>query len=224
MPTFGFSAFLKLISLNPRPQRAIIRQRLTATKKKGYDFHRSLKLLAQDYLVESVPLDKLLSKAETIKRIPERKSAKRGLQALGTWRALNPGSIFSFEPVLFESPGGYFKVQFLPNFGIQLDGKNVAVHIWNTASTELDVRMTYAALSLFPSLYTAHEMCPNDLAVLSLPKSQLYRLGEVEDHSEMGSRLIRRLENIFEEIGREGDRPPTPPKGRPTAPPPNGVR
>ncbi len=224
MPTFGFSAFLKLISLNVRPQRTLIRQRLAKTKKDGYDFHRSLKLLAEDYLVEGVPLVELLSKAEAIKRIPERVSAKRGLQALGAWRVLNPGPIFSFEPVLFESPGRYFKVQFLPNFGVQLGGKNVAVHVWNTASPELDVRMTYAALSLFPALYKQHEACPDDLAVLSLPRSQLYRVGEVEDHSEMGRRLILRLENIFEEIGREGDRPTPSPKGRPTAPPPGGGR
>ena len=219
MPTFGFSAFLKLISLNVRPQRTLVRQRLLATRSAGYDFHRSLKLRANQYLVDGVPLPEVLLTAEDIARAPERRSAKTGLERLGIWRVLNAGPILSFEPVLFESPAKNFKVQFLPNFGIRLGGETLAVHIWNTAKTDLDIRMTYAALSLFPALYADEKAQPDDIAVLSLPNSRLYRLSEVEDQTEVGRRLVRRLDDLFEEIRREPTKPNAPPKGRPVTPP-----
>jgi hypothetical protein len=219
VPTFGFSAFLKLISLNSRPQRTLVRQRLSVSQSEGYDFHRSLKLRANRYLVDGVPLPDVLLTTAEIKRPPERRSAKTGLERLGIWRDFNAGPILSFEPVLFESPAKNFKVQFLPNFGIQLNRQNVAVHIWNTAKPDLDVRMAYAALSLFPSLYALQEVPPDDIAVLSLPNSQLYRLSEVEDQSEIGRRLVRRLDDLFEEVRDEPVKPSPPPKDRPATPP-----
>jgi hypothetical protein len=219
VPTFGFSAFLKLISLNARPQRTLIRQRLSASQSGGYDFHRSLKLRANRYLVDEVPLSDVLLTVDEIRRLAERRSAKMGLEQLGVWRDGNPGSILAFEPVLYESPAKNFKVQFLSNFGVQLNGQNVAVHIWNTKKPDLDIRLTYAALSLFPSLYAGQEIRPDDVAVLSLPDSRLYRLSEVEDQSEIGLRLIRRLDDLFEEIRREPDRPSAPPRDRPASPP-----
>jgi hypothetical protein len=219
VPTFGFSAFLKLVSLNSRPQRSLIRQRFLASSSGGYDFHRSLKLRANRYLVDEVPLSDVLLSVEEIKRAPERQSAKTGLKQLGIWRDRNPGSILSFEPALFESPAKNFKVQFLPNFGVRLSGRIVAVHIWNTAKPDLDVRMTYAALSLFPPLYADQERRPDDVGVLSLPDLQLYRLSEVEDQTEIGLRLVRRIDDIFEEIRREPAKPGAPPKDLPGIPP-----
>lgn len=219
MPTFGFSAFLKLISLNPRPQRALIRQRLIASQSGGYDFHRSLKLRANRYLVDGIPLADVLSSVEEIRRAAERRSAKAGLEKLGAWRNENAGQILSFEPILFESPAKNFKVQYLPNFGVQLSGQTVATHIWNTANPNLDSRMVYAALSLFPPLYADREDRPDDLAVLSLPNSQFYRLSEAGDQTEFGRRLIRRLDDSFEEIRREPEKPTAPPKDRPAPPP-----
>ncbi|MDR3486657.1 MAG: hypothetical protein P4M05_17360 [Bradyrhizobium sp.] len=219
MPTFGFSAFLKLISLNVRPQRTLVRQRLSATQSGGYDFHRSLRLRANSYLVDGVPLPEVLRTINEIKRTAERESAKTGLERLGNWRENNTGSILSIEPVVFESPAKNFKVQFLPNFGIRLNGQTVAIHVWNTTRTELDVRMTYAALSLFPSLYALQEVRPDDIAVLSLPNSRLYRLSEVENQTEIGRRLIRRLDDLFEEVRREPERPIAPRRDRPATPP-----
>jgi hypothetical protein len=218
MPTFGFSAFLKLVSLNTLPQRTLIRQRLASSRSEGYDFHRSLKLRAKQYLVDGVALADVLATVEDIKRVPERESARSGLQQLGAWRDQNVGRILSFPPVLFESPAKNFKVQYMPNFGIEMLGQKVAIHIWNTAGPRLDTRMTYAALSLFPSLYAEQEERPDDVAVLSLPDARLYRLSEVGDYSEVGRRLVRRLDDLFEEIRREPPKPKAP-TDRPTAPP-----
>jgi hypothetical protein len=219
VPTFGFSAFLKLISFNTRPQRSLIRQRLSVSESKGYDFHRSLKLRAKRYLADGVPLADVLLTVQEISRASERRSAESGLTQLGIWRDRNSGSISSFEPVLFESPAKNFKVQFLPNFGIRMNERVVAVHIWNTAKPDLDTRMMYAALSLFPSLYADKDERPDDIGVLSLLDLKLYRLSEVEDQTEIGRRLIRRLDDIFEEVRREPARPSKPPKDRPVTPP-----
>jgi hypothetical protein len=220
MPTFGFSAFLKLISLNSRPQRTEIRKRSNPGDG-GYDFHRSLKLLAHRYIVDGIPFPELLLAAEDVTNEAERRSVKAGLQKLNEWRDLHPGTVLRFDPVLYESPAKNFKVQFLPNFGIRLGDQSVAVHLWNTGVPVLDERMTYAALSLVVSLYEDREARPDDVAVLSLPQSRLYRLSEVDlaDYSEMGRRVVRRLDDLFEDVGRDPNSPtPTPRSPVPPAP------
>jgi hypothetical protein len=219
LPKFGFSAFLKLLSLNSRPQRTLIRKRLSRSGSSGYDFHRSLRLLAGRY-VNGSSLEDVLALTEDISRPPEKQSAQSGLRQLAAWRLANPGSILSFESVLFESPAKNFKVQFQPDFGIQLGEQKVAAHIWNTRTVELDRQMMYAALSVIAPLYSTNEDRPDDVGVLSLPDQTLYRLSEVGDYTEVGSRLVRRLDDIFEEILREPQKPGAPPKGRPIAPPP----
>jgi len=220
VPTFGFSAFLKLISLNVRPQRTEIRKR-SVPGLSGYDFHRSLKLLAHRYIVDGKPFPDLLLAAEDITNDAERRSVIAGLEKLSEWRNLNPGRVLHFDPVLYESPAKNFKVQYLPNFGIELSEQKVAVHIWNTGVPILDERMTYAALSLMSSLYDSSESVPDDIAVLSLPQSRLYRLSDVDfnHYAEIGRRVIRRLDDIFEDIRRDPGRPATPPKHPPVPPP-----
>lgn len=74
MPSFGFSAFLKLLSLNDRPQRTLMRSRLLPSDGGGYDFHRSLKLHAKRFLAGGEPLETLLASAALIQRAPERRS------------------------------------------------------------------------------------------------------------------------------------------------------
>ena len=224
-PMFGISAFLKLVSLNPRPQRTEIRRRLSKRKAGGYDFHKSLRELAHDHLVDGMSLEDVLAKAGEIVREPERKSAVAGLETLGDWRRVHLGTILHFAPVTFESPGKFFRVQFTPNFGLEIGAAKVATHIWNTKSVDLDQRMTYAALSLFPELYASHDARPDDLGVLSLPDSALYRLSEAGDYSEVGRRLVRRLDDLFNEVSHEDERPSAPKrKPRPTPPPPSGSR
>lgn len=220
MPTFGFSAFLKLISLNSRPQKTEIRKR-SLPSDSGYDFHRSLRRLAHRYIVDGTPFPEVLLEAEDVSRDSERQSVKDGLERLRSWRALNPGEVLHFDPAHFESPAKNFKVQYLPNFGIELDGSQVAIHVWNTAVPILDARMTYAVLTLLPDAYAEHSVQPDDFAVLSLPDSRLYRLKDVnfDEYAEIGRRVLRRLDDIFEEIRRDPARPTTPPKRRFPPPP-----
>lgn len=200
MPTFGFSAFLKLISQNPKPQRRTIRERLLPASGEGYDFHRSLKLHARRYLVDSEPMEAILASAGKIKKDAEKKSAIRGLTTLNLWRDETPGEIFEVPARTFESPNGLFKVAYQPDFGVSLPTGRTPVHLWNTKTPTLDRRLTYAALSLFPDMY---DDGIDDLSVLSLHEPRLIRLNEVGDQTVLAANLIAALENTFLEVMEE---------------------
>ena len=208
MPTFGFSAFLKLLCLNERPQRREVRVRLMPSQG-GYDFHRSLRLLCRRFLVDGAALADLLTSADGLANSAEGRSARAGLEALDAWRRDNPGEIVAVPPRTFESPNGTFKIHFTPDFGLQ-EGRSVtAVHIWNTARPPLVERMVYAALSLVPELYEHEDIAPpSDFAVLSLPEMRLYRLSEAGDFTLISRRVVVMIEQLIEQSGGEvGDRP-----------------
>lgn len=213
MPTFGFSAFLKILSLNPRPQRREVRLRLSPTEG-GYDFHRSLRLRTNRYMVDNEDLQTLIDEAAGLGNPAERRSVEAGLRQLNAWRAANPGQVIAFPPALYVSPNEEFKVSFVPDFGYQLGVQNVAVHLWNTGTVELSPRMVYAALALASSSYET-EVAPDDLAVLSLPDGELYRLSDVPDQSRLAAIVATNLDRLFESVGEELATPPVPPETRP---------
>lgn len=201
MPNFGFSAFLKIISLSERSRRSSIKQRLQPSAG-GYDFHRSLRLQAGK-LLAGQPLAEALAAADAIVRAPEKNSVKAGLTRLSLWRRQNPGAITVFEPATYNSPNGIFSVTYTPNFGIILGDFNTAIHIWNTQRPPLTPRQIYSALSLFRNLYSETSGSPDDIGLLSLRNSTAYRLGEATDHSEIGKAQVVALENIFRSVSEE---------------------
>jgi hypothetical protein len=203
MPTFGFSAFLKLLSLNVRPQRREVRQRFTPSEG-GYDFHRSLRLRAHRLIVDSEDLQDLIDESGTIKNAAERRSLIAGLKQLDSWREANPGKVVPVPGSTYASPNGHFKVSFLPDFGWRMGGQSIAVHVWNTG-IKLSPRMTYAALALAQSAYTERSP-PDDVAVLSLPDFKLYRLSDVPDPMRLARVIAVGLEGVFESVRDELDR------------------
>ena len=215
MPTFGFSAFLKLICLNERPQRPEIRKRLSPGSG-SYDFHRSLRLRAHRYLVKGEPIEQILASTAEIKQAAEQRSARAGLERLERWRCENPGAILSFVPATYESPTGLFRVVFTPDIGIGIGRDSVAVHLWNTAKPVLVRRMVYAALSLIASVYASIDNSPDEVAVLSLPESRLYRLSEAGRFAGLGASLAGRIEDMLRDTIDELDFPP--PENRPGSP------
>lgn len=208
MLNFGFSAFLKLISMNEKPHRTEVRKRVTPSLGGGYDFHQSLRRLARRYLVSGEPIEDVLASAETIIKAPERLSAIGALERLDTWRGSATGAIVSVSPVTFESPGRLFRVKFEADFGLRISANTAAIHIWNTKRPVLAPGPTYAALALIAQAFELHDDAPNDIGVLSLREpTRLYRLSDVADPSTLASSMVDQLE---ETIRRATPPPPSP--------------
>lgn len=201
MPNIGFSAYLKLISLNERPRDTAIRSRV-APKGGGYDFHRSMKRAAHRLLAEGAPLAEVLETLTAIQRSAERSSAIQALTRLAEWRTANPGELLSYKPATYAHASGLFKVAFTPDFGVQLGRAGTAVHIWNTQTPKLAPRIVYAALSLLPGLY---EDCdaPDDFALLSLRDLQFYRLSEAGRYSGLGESTAEKIAESFRQAGAD---------------------
>jgi hypothetical protein len=207
--TFGFSAFLKLLSLNDKPQQTEIRRRF-APSGGGYDFHDSLRRLAHHHLVDDKPMTDVLASAATIAQAPERLSATAGLERLALWRAENPGPALDFPPVTFESPGHLFRVKFEPDFGLALHSKPTALHLWNTKKPPLAPAAVYIALSLIAQKYEGLEGAPEDLGVLSLREPvTLHLQSEAADWSGVAASIVDRIEEAI-----EGPAPPPPAPGQ----------
>lgn len=212
MTTFGLSAFLKLVSSTPRVQRSLIVKRLRGPRSSGYDFHRAMRGICGSYIAGASFEDSLLA-VQGITQEHERKSAELALNQLAKWRREYDEPTFEVPHRTFESPSGAFKVRFDSDFGITVDGARIAVHLWNTKRPSLDVRLTRAVLSLFPSLYADFDIA--DFGVLSLQNRQLIRLGEDARAAIIGRRLIEVLEDTFDELRRGGPRPGAEERPRP---------
>ena len=207
MITFGFSAFLKVLSLNDKSQRSEITTRLGPPSSGGYDFHKSLRSHARRYLVDGEPMTDVIASAGKIVRLPERQSATLALQRLELWRAVTPGDVLHFAPVVFESPRHLFKVKFEPDFGLWIGGKATALHLWNTKHPKLAPGMTYAALSLVARAFETQEGAPEDVGVLSIREPPTaYLLSEVSDRSGIAALIVEQMEEII-----QGTTPPPPP-------------
>ncbi len=199
MVTFGFSAFLKILSLNDRPQRTEIKKRLGPPSGNGYDFHKRFRQLARRHLVDGLTLTDVTAAANAITSLAERTSAVAALSRLSLWRAATVGHIISFPPVIFESPSHLFKVKFEPDFGVLLHGKPTAVHLWNTKSPNLAPGATYAALALVTQAFQSQDNRPDDVGVLSLREpSTTYLLSQVPDHSGIAASMVQRIEEIMQ--------------------------
>jgi hypothetical protein len=174
-PIFGFSAFLRLISINEAPQKSAVRERYKPSNGKGYDYHRSLRLAIQKLNSGSEPATYVLRSLSTIKKVSERHSAKRGVIRYLRWRELNPGPATPCDSIIIDSPGSMFKVRFDADCVIELNGRRVAVHIWNTKSTKLSRNLVLAALTLVQKNWPRDRDMADDFAVLSLQNMELYR-------------------------------------------------
>jgi hypothetical protein len=210
--TFGFSAFLKILSLNDKPQRTEIRRRLNPPPGDGYDFHRRFRQLAHLYMIEGAPLSDMLASAAAITQLPERVSAVAALHRLALWRTKRDGQVLTFPPIVFESPSHLFKVRFEPDFGMLVQDKPTAIHLWNTKSVKLSPAATYASLALAAQAYQGQEFGPDDVGVLSMHEPpSLYRLSQVPARSALSTSAIEHIEGLIygamSEPTRREDRP-----------------
>ena len=216
MVTFGFSAFLKLLSMNERPQKTELRRRAGPSTSGGYDFHSSFRRHARQFLLNGIPMAEVIASADNIIKVPERLSAISALKRLAQWREKTPGTIFRCEPVVFESPNKLFRVKFEPDFGQMFQGTRTAFHLWNTKHPSLARGPTYAALALAREAYLGHADAPDDVGVLSVrEQTSVYLLGTMPVPSATMSSIVDQIE---EAIRRGSSIPPASPDDRPTPP------
>ncbi len=109
---------------------------------------------------------------------------------------------------------------YTPNFGIEIEGKAIAIHVWNTSPPRLEPRLVRAVLSLFAEPYRNVVNPPDDFGVLCLRTMRLIRLGDSSDIAGLGRFIAARIDEIFRRIAEETRDAPTAPGDRPTPPPP----
>jgi len=194
-PKIGFSAYLKIINSNPRPQRTSVMQRCRPSQG-GYDFHKSFRHRVQQVSFNGVTPAEAIASTRQISREAERNSARRALENFFAWKSEHPGPMRSSPPISFDSPAGMFKLEFVPDFLMEIDGRMTAIHLWNTQH-DLSGHLVRAALS---SVAIRHplENRPDDFAVLSLRNRKLYRWSEADrDTRLLGERLLEILDMQF---------------------------
>ncbi|MCR5860053.1 hypothetical protein [Mesorhizobium sp. J428] len=210
MFTFGTSAYLKMISLNAKPQRTEVRKRLIPSDD-PYDFHRSLRPLANRMLAKGEDVESVFESASRISATPERNSVQAGLRTLLLWRDVHTADLFEVKPHTHTSPQEIFRVKFTADFGTIIDGKRCGVHLWNTKKPVIDARFSTATLSIIREFYPELD----GLAVLSLIDSSLIWSSDETAYADLGRRLMTRLENVIlsveEEIRDSGRDRPSPP-------------
>ena len=185
----------------------------------AYDFHRSLRLRANRFLVRGESMEAIIESIAAIVKAAEQNSVRTGLSVLTEWRRKNPGEIIEFPSAILESPTGSFRVNFTPDFGMLSRGKRTAVHIWNTKRPDFNRRLAYAAMSLFPPVYAGMPGAPEDLAILSLRDGELYQLSSAVDHSRLGAAILASIDALTQSVSEELGLP-TQRRDRPSAPPP----
>ena len=214
MPAFGTSAYLKLTSLNPKPQRTELKKRLGPSDS-PYDFHRSLHLHANRLLAKGEKIDDVLASASRITKTPERTSVQNGLMTLLNWRTDHPSELFEVENSIYISPHDVFKIKYSPDFGTFINGKRCAIHLCNTKKPTLSERLTVGTLSMLKQNYPSID----HLVGLSLLDSRLFWSVDDPRYVSMGQNVVLRIEEAILSVQDElrtatpKDRrtPPTPP-------------
>lgn len=196
IPTFGFSAFLRLICLNEKPQKTAIRNRHSQNKSGGYDFHKSLRNNVRKLATGTSSIEEVLDSVSAILQKAERESAEAGIKRFIEWMNANPGEVSFCDPLTFTSPASLFRITFQADFVIDINGRKTAVHIWNT-KLKLSKNIVMAALTLVAANWKIAPDSPNDFAVLSLRDGEMYRWSDDQHgHLKAGNALMLHLDRV----------------------------
>lgn len=201
MINFGFSAYLKLLALNPKPRRSELIKRVLPSDNSPYDFHKRMRHIAKRFILEPGPKDitkrtHIKNAVNEITAIPERNSAESALKNLGKWAPKEENKFFKIDGGKYESAREIFSVKFTPEFGLTTDEGRYAVHLWNTQKPELNDRVVQAALSLFSSTL------PKGIvpSVLCLQTGRFFILEETTETSTVGLLFSKTIEDTIIEI------------------------
>lgn len=203
IPTFGFSAFIGVLSLNERPQRTKIKNRISPNKKSGRDFHTPFRQAAHKLVLRGASLDEIVASMQNIKQDAKRTSAINGIKRLSGWQALQTRQAMEFGAAIYQSPNAVFRIRYEPDFGLDIDGRHTAIHIWNNKA-EINPTFTFAALTFLRNGYASLRGGPDDWAVLSTKDLTLYRHSETtENHVTLANLLADKLEKTFVNVRSE---------------------
>mgnify|MGYP001043916887 CR=1 FL=1 len=197
MTTFGTSAYLKLLALNPAPRDSEVRRRLSP-RKGGYDFHKQMRRIATEYASGAFDWKMAELKFKQIKRLPERTSAISAAIALRDWVNGRPINLISESAIDTSSPNGIYAVRFWPDFQIDLNGTTTNVHIWNTFRPSITLREAIGTLGLF-----IDDENPASLAILCLRTKEIYQTTDVSAARELARILALDVERRFIRISTE---------------------
>ncbi len=204
----GFSAFLKIVCANERPQRRLIKQRLTPSDD-GYDFHKSLRHLIRKVVDGRFAIIEAIAATKSIKRQPERNSAYNGLIKFGDWLRDNQSPVYpSNEKVVISTADEQFQVIFAADFVTDIEGRRTAVHVWNTKE-KLSRQIVVAALTLVAQNWPESRDRPEDIAVLCLKTGTYYKWSEhTAQHRTWGLALLAHIGKVFTIVRSELGLPP----------------
>jgi hypothetical protein len=195
MTTFGTSAYLKLLALNPQPRDTELRKRLLPSDSSGYDFHRAMRRIATEFASGVADWPATKARVKAIKNPAERTSAASAAFALRRWvdgRAIRLGGDWEQKA---RSPNDVFGMRFSPDFEIEITGVWTRVHIWKTKKPPITVREAIGALGHFVS---GSE--PRSVAILSLDKSELFTPADVEKSEQLARILALDIERRINRI------------------------
>jgi hypothetical protein len=184
MTTFGTSAYLKLLALNPRPRDTEIRKRLRP-QKGGYDFHKTMRRIVTEYASGTIDWARTEARLKAIKKPAERQSATSAAAALVHWADGRSIRLLHDSELHASSPNGIYSVRFLPDFEIDLDGTATRVHIWNTIKPDIKLREAIGTLGLF-----VPQNAPRSIGILSLRSGELFLPTNVESSRDIARLLL----------------------------------
>lgn len=197
MPTFGTSAYLKLLALNPQPKDTEIRNRL-GERKRGYDFHKAMRRIATECASGAASWGMTQERLKAIKTPAERQSATSAARALLRWVDGRAIRLLQDADQQVASPNGIYSVKFSPDFEIDLGGTVTRVHIWNTIRPAIKLREAIGTLGLF-----VPDDRPQSIGVLSLRTNELFLPVNVESSRELARVLALDVERRFARIATE---------------------
>ncbi len=199
MTTFGTSAYLKLLALNPKPRDTEIRKRFVVSKR-PYDFHKAMRKIVTEYASGGVDWTTTEARLNAIKKLPERNSATSAAHALAGW--INGRQIKPFGNAGFRasSPNGIYSVKFSPDFEIEIGGRSTSIHIWNTLKPPIKIREAIGMLGLF-----VPDQVPESLGVLSLRTGELFLPTDAKSARDLARILALDIEKRLKRIAEEAE-------------------
>ena len=196
VPKFGFSAFLKFICSNEKPQKRILRERHNPNKSGGYDFHKSMRRGIQRMAFDGASYEQVAASFSSIKNPPERISALKCLKEFDAWMKIHKASLSSFPEIVFSSPNGVFNISFRADFIAEMGGRVTAVHVWNT-NHKLSSNLVLCALCLVAQNAPLTPSRPDDFAVLSMRDGRIYKWSDAtKEHGIFAEKLMLNYEKV----------------------------